>query len=232
MYTLTIIVAAKKEFNGKTYTVIGSDSRLTVREEIIESKKSKLIKFPTFIVGFSGLANIKLVLQDCARDPDFLNSPYLHLNSASDARVLASVFFQELSKRYEEAFDDPTNETFIELVVASKDRIFHCDCFGDAHEFDRFITSGGGSNYATGYLEGCWDSVDNPGDLAHLVYEAIEVACARSTSCGGEIHVELVVEDNLPPVPPLPEQEPEPEVKNELRDQIVMLVEKLLNGLN
>lgn len=177
---MTAIIALKKNFNGAPKVLIGSDSLFLQGYSRMKAKdRSKLIEFPNFIVGFSGLASIQPVIYDIQKDLKLQkSSPCFKMRSEQDALEFTRIVFLELKARLEELGE--TFEGIGNLVIATPTQIFDVDRYCMAVECEECAFSGCVDEFMAGIVAAKYDEVSTEEELEELLVLALTLAGRHS----------------------------------------------------
>lgn len=178
---MTAILGLKKVINGKPSVIVGSDSLFVAGWKRINAKdRSKLIAFPDFIVGFSGICTIQRVLYDIQKDAKLLKQPMFKMSGEEDALAFGTLVFSEVKSRLEE-MGESFSDSVGNLVIATPTKLFEVDRFAFSIECEEYATSGCVDDFLSGYLAAKYSGVDTDQDLVDLLYESLEAAVKHST---------------------------------------------------
>lgn len=185
---MTSVLAIKKEIKGKPVVWVGWDSQYTAGTEIHLGMKNtnKAIKFPNFVVLFSGEGRWRLVLEIMSRSNPLLKKPYMKMEDERDAILFAKEAFSRLREHCSFAItEDPGHG---EIVIATPEKMFSVDHYFFSYESDNYIVSGSGSSYLMSAILFGYDDVETEEDLEHLVLQSLKVSARMDTSSSEPFH--------------------------------------------
>lgn len=195
---MTAILGIKKVIDGEVKVVIASDSLFVKGLSKIKSvNRQKLIKYPHFIVGFSGICTMQGVLQGFRDEKTFDTEEFMKMRGEGDALQFSNLCFGELRDMLDETGDKSLSEHIGDLVIATHDKLYCVDMYGFVSEHDTWTTSGCVDDLLTGAMAVLYPTIKSVEDLQSVAERAILSACDYSTGCEPPIRVELVekVED-------------------------------------
>ena len=198
---MTAILGIKKVLeNGETKVVIASDSLFARGTSKIKSlNRWKLIKFPHFMVGFSGLCTMQMVLTDLTREKAYINEPFMQMKDISDALEFSQICFTEIRNRIEDSgSSDGLLDSVGDLVIASPNALYAVDRFGFVSEHDSWATSGCADDLLNGAMAVMYPDIKTLQELKDSAEYAILVACQYSTGCEAPVKLEVVEPNDSP----------------------------------
>jgi 20S proteasome alpha/beta subunit len=196
---MTAVVALRKIIEGKPCVVIAADSLFTRGQSKVWSKDaSKLIKFPHFVAGFSGLCSVQSVLYSFSQTKTFLRRPFMKMETPEHALEFAREAYRELRYRLDDLdLWKDIWESVGDLVIATETKIFLVDKYAFPTEADQFTSTGCVDDLIAGVVLSQYHKVNSREDLKELANACIEAACEHSIGCGPPVNLVSVEEKNL-----------------------------------
>jgi len=186
---MTAVLGLRKVIDGCPQVLIGSDSLFAQGWTRTNAKdRSKLITFPNFIVGFSGICTIQRVLYDIRKDKKLVNKSIFKMRGEEDALEFGRLVFSEVKARLEE-MGEQFNDSVGNLVIATPTQLFDVDRFAFAMECEEYTTSGCVDDFLAGFIAARYDNVTDCHKLVDLMYDALNTAVDYSTG----VHPPIVV---------------------------------------
>lgn len=201
---MTAILGIKKVLDsGETRVVIASDSLFARGTSKIKSKnRAKLITFPYFIVGFSGICTMQMVLSDILREKAYIDEPFMEMKDLSDALEFSQICFAEIRDRLEAGGGDGgVLDGVGDLVIASHNGLYNIDKYGFVSEHDAWATSGCADDILNGAMGVLYNNITSIEGLKDVANTAILIACEFSTGCEGPVCIEVVGKNESIPKP-------------------------------
>lgn len=200
---MTIIAAGKVKEGDKTVVYAASDGQFTRAGEALRVKDCcKIVRFPRFVAMFTGIASVHHVLQEMARDEQFLLEECCKMETPLHALAFTRVVCSELGDR----LSDAPEKSWADMIIATPTSIYVTDSYQYIHEVDDFTAQGSGGPYTLGYFEGVYEEIETEEDLYGMMMKGLKVACAIDTGCGGELFCIKVSPENLPDEPKPPKK--------------------------
>ena len=196
---MTTILAVAKEFEGKRTVWVSSDSRCTCGSEILSVEEEKIVAFPNFVVLFTGLATIGIVIRDLTKDRAFLREEICKMRSPSDAAQFMAVVQNNLKSLLENSPDSSAGGDS-RIIIATPEKVYSVDAYLYAYETD-YIGDGSGGTWAQSWIEGTYDSMESKDDIFDSMKKAMEIAVSKDTGTGGKLWFVEVTKEKLPPQP-------------------------------
>ena len=188
---MTAVVALKKKFGRKVVTVIAADSLFSAGDFKLNAKDTcKLIQFPNFVVGFSGICTVQTLLKNLVKNKTLRKQKFMEMKNVFHANRFARKVFNDLDAILVESGEEHQVRQLVgELLFVTDKRIFRVDKYGFVSEFEEFTSIGCAYELTTGTLATMYAHVSTPEELKDLAEKSIEVACQYSLSCGPPITV-------------------------------------------
>lgn len=188
---MTAVVALRKRFGKKIKTVIAADSLFSAGDMRLNgTDTSKIIKFPNFIVGFSGICTVQIVLKRLSKNKKFTKNKFMVMKNVFHANKFAKVVFSELDSLLLESGEAEELRGFVgELIILTDKKIFRTDKYGFVSEFDDYTSIGCANEILAGAVMALYSDVETEDDLVNLANKAIQIACDCSLSCGPPVTV-------------------------------------------
>lgn len=187
---MTVVVAGVWGKKG----VIAADSLVVSKDNKQKNIKNfqKLIKFPNFVVGFSGDCSIFPILNDFAKDKTYLRKAHLKMRSQKDALKFSMDIFEMLQGNLScsPCFSPDDEDWAVELLVLAKNgSIFILEPLMSVTEVEDFESTGSGEDVAKGTMLSLYKRIKSEKDLVEFVTEACKNACEIKTDCQEPLQV-------------------------------------------
>jgi 20S proteasome alpha/beta subunit len=190
---MTAVIACRAEIDNKIVTCIASDSLFSLGLKKLKIKDpSKIIQFPSFVVGFAGIAAVQTVLFEAVRSPKFMRRTFNRMRNQYDALAFSQEIFRDLHGRMEEAGDTESFSHMGDLVIVTSENIYQIDKYSFTAEIDTFTSIGCAEDLVLGSMETSYEYIKTREDLEKACRRAIEIACDGNAGCQGPIRSMIV----------------------------------------
>lgn len=186
---MTAIVGIKKKVKGQYETIIAAESMITegaTRSHLVNNEK--VLCFPQFIVGFSGLCTVQTVLIEMLEDKKFLKNKFMKMETISDAAKFAREVYKELYDRISHLNDD-SSQSVGHLLIATSGKMYIADRWSFISEYEDYCFIGCGEDFVAGVVQSNYKKLGSKNDIIKLANKALEHVSQRSAACGGKIYI-------------------------------------------
>lgn len=162
---------------------IGTDSRIC-RDSQIQTPKNgmKIVEFKTFVVAWAGIASLRGILKS-------LSTRNIKMKNELDAIKFSQTVWDKLLRLLDNSVTDAERPGInMDLIICTKDSIYHCDQFGLATEYEDFTAIGCGADIALGSLHTLFynNLIKDP---KKTIEEVLETVYNYDSACGGPVHI-------------------------------------------
>lgn len=172
---------------------IGSDSLVVCGSKKLTDLKnhSKIIKFDNFLVGYAGLASIRMAVLEVKNSPEYKRKSFLKMRSENDATKFATAVADKLDMILENnpIFKKDQDMETGQLIILSKSGIYHIDELSGVVAHNNFCAIGSGQDFSFGAYE-VLKKYLNKDNVEETLKECINVSCIHSNLCEGPIVME------------------------------------------
>lgn len=197
---MTAVLGLRKVFNGEPFVVVAADSLFALGFTRMRPKNaSKLVKFPNFVVGFSGVATIQPLLLQFSQDTSLLNQKFMKMTTSMDALRFGDAVFTEYKARLETSGEANLSTDMGDLIIATPEKLFCVDRFRFVSEHEDFVSTGCADELIAGLLGFTYELVGCPEDLMYLANDVIEKVCEANIGCRPPVRLAVVERYETPP---------------------------------